>query len=90
MDSHAQKEIREYADALYSLCHHVVPITMDLFDEYVLNAKTFGQGELAFIEDVIDYYLNKHSTEDVDELLSTYLSNSELREFKEKLPMIFG
>lgn len=37
MDEHAQKEIREYANAMYALIEPICPITMEAFSDYRLN-----------------------------------------------------
>ena len=38
MDEHAQKEIREYANAIYDLVQPLVPITMEAFKDFRVNA----------------------------------------------------
>ncbi|MDX9911264.1 MAG: FAD-dependent thymidylate synthase [Phycisphaerales bacterium] len=38
LDSHAQKEIRDYARAMYALLESIVPITMEAFRDYELDA----------------------------------------------------
>ncbi len=38
MDSHAQKEIRDYAEAMYALLQPIVPITMEAWRDYELEA----------------------------------------------------
>ena len=42
MDSHAQQEIRDYAFAMYRLIEPIVPITMEAFRDYRLNAVTLS------------------------------------------------
>jgi thymidylate synthase (FAD) len=37
LDTHAQKEIREYAEAIYALVEPLVPITMDAFRDFRVN-----------------------------------------------------
>lgn len=37
MDSHAQKEIQEYANAIFKLIEPLVPITMEAFKDYRVN-----------------------------------------------------
>lgn len=39
MDSHAQYEIRVFADAMYEIVKEICPITIDAFDEHVRLAK---------------------------------------------------
>jgi len=46
MDSHAQWEMREYANALFELIKPIVPVSCKAFEEYVLNAVTFSQKEI--------------------------------------------
>jgi thymidylate synthase (FAD) len=38
MDEHAQKEIRDYANAIYDLVQPLVPITMEAFKDFRVNA----------------------------------------------------
>ncbi len=38
MDSHAQEEIRIYADAMYALLQPIVPLTMEAFRDYELQS----------------------------------------------------
>ena len=38
MDSHAQKEIQDYANAIYDLIEPLVPVTMEAFKDFRVNA----------------------------------------------------
>jgi hypothetical protein len=38
MDEHAQKEIRDYANAIFDLVEPLVPITMEAFRDFRVNA----------------------------------------------------
>ena len=38
MDAHAQKEIRDYADAMYALLEPIVPVTMEAWRDYELES----------------------------------------------------
>ena len=49
MDSHAQFEIREYANALYELIKPIVPFAAEAFEEYYLNSVTFNQKDLELL-----------------------------------------
>lgn len=42
LDSHAQIEIRVYAEAIYGLIKPIVPICCQAFEDYVLNSKKFS------------------------------------------------
>jgi len=37
LDTHAQQEIREYAEAIYALVEPLVPITMEAFKDFRVN-----------------------------------------------------
>jgi thymidylate synthase (FAD) len=53
MDSHAQFEIREYANAMYELIKPVVPIAAEAFEEYYLNSVTFNKKDLELLWHVL-------------------------------------
>lgn len=46
MDEHAQREIRDYAAAMYALIKPIVPITCEAFEDYRLSAVTLSRLEL--------------------------------------------
>lgn len=46
MDSHAQWEIRQYANIIASITKQLFPVTYKAFEDYKLNAMTFSAGEL--------------------------------------------
>ena len=54
IDSHAQKEIRVFAEAIADVVREWVPVTWSAFDDYVLGAVTFSKREIAVMrgEDV--------------------------------------
>ena len=47
--SHAQYEIRVYAEAIYELIKPIVPISCEAFEDYILNAVTFSAQEMEII-----------------------------------------
>jgi len=49
MDSHAQYEIRSYANAMYEIVKQIVPVACEAFEDYVLNAKKFSAMEMQLI-----------------------------------------
>lgn len=53
LDSHAQYEIRVYAEAIYKIIKPIVPMACSAFEDYVVNAVTFSKHEY----DVIRSYL---------------------------------
>jgi thymidylate synthase (FAD) len=79
MDSHAQYEIRVYADIIGALVKAWVPVVWEAFEDYRLGGAFFAKQEL----DVIRRLLQG---EDADTLLpQTGLSLRERREFRKKL-----
>jgi len=50
MDSHAQKEIRDYAEAIYALVEPLVPITMRAFKDFRVDAVYLSGPEIESIK----------------------------------------
>ena len=48
-DSHAQKEIRDYADVILDLVREWVPLTAEAFDDFVLEGEKLSRMELAVV-----------------------------------------
>jgi len=46
MDSHAQLEIRSYANCMYEIVKQVCPVACEAFEDYVLHAKRFSRMEM--------------------------------------------
>ena len=49
MDAHAQQEIRDYAIAIFDLVKHLVPITMEAFMDFRVNAMQLTGPEIEAI-----------------------------------------
>ena len=88
MDSHAQQEIQDYANAMYELVKPHFPIAVEAFEDYSLGSKSFSRMEM----DVLQYILK--SFPDIQVLLEKIdksedldfgLGKREWTEFKEKL-----
>ena len=75
-DSHAQREIRDYADAMYKLVKPNFPICCEAFEDYILNSKTFSAKEMKIIKENLNgsWVMSKYG-----------LSERESKEFLEKL-----
>lgn len=56
MDSHAQYEIRMYANAMYEIVKQIVPVACEAFEDYVLNACKFSAMEMEIIRQVFSDY----------------------------------
>lgn len=46
MDSHAQLEIRQFANCMFEIVKQVCPVACEAFEDYVLNAKKFSRMEM--------------------------------------------
>ena len=55
MDSHAQWETRQYAEAKYELLKQVFPIACEAFEEFTLNGAKFSNTEKDWIMEALDY-----------------------------------
>ena len=70
-DSHAQKEIQDFSNAMYSLVEPQFPICCEAFEDYVVNARSFSAEEMRIIKDQLDgswtmdkYNLSKREREE--------------------------
>ena len=91
-DSHAQREIKDYADAMYELVKPNFPLCCEAFEDYMMGAVTFSASEMEFIRDhvvgdLIDEWECYTDEEFNDEVLTKKykLSNREMNELKKKL-----
>jgi len=88
-DSHAQREIRDYADAMYELVKPNFPLCCEAFEDYVQGATTFSKQEMGVIKELLEYTDTKAalagmSVKDVG-VLESKLGKRESKEFLEKL-----
>jgi thymidylate synthase (FAD) len=84
LDSHAQYEIRVYAEAIYEIIKPIVPIACEAFEDYVLNAKTFSAQEMDMIKKFPEAL--ECMVEDAEALVVIGQWNTrEFQEFKKKL-----
>lgn len=49
-DVHAQKEIRDYANAIIELIRDIVPLTFEAFEDYVVGSMSFSKMELSIFK----------------------------------------
>lgn len=56
IDSHAQQEIREYANIMNHIVSRLFPLAHKAFEEHVLFAETFSAGELTLIRGFLDIF----------------------------------
>ena len=75
-DSHAQREIRDYADAMYELVKPNFPLCCEAFEDYTQGATTFSKQEMEVIKDnmsgswtMSDYNLSERESKEFIEKL---------------------
>jgi thymidylate synthase (FAD) len=77
LDKHAQKEIREYGEAMYKLIQPIVPIACEAFKDYRLDAMTLSGPEIEVISAPI-----------TDEPFQHRLGKGEVQEFNDKMKQL--
>lgn len=83
MESHAQKEIQDYANMIYKLVKPLAPYTFEAFEDFRVNAVQFSLSE----QKVLAKMLGKTKVEDTN---VDSLSKGEAREFRDKLRTIIN
>jgi len=82
MDSHAQYEIRVFADAIFDIIKDIVPNTINSWKNHLLNSVTFSEDELDEIKKCL-------KVEDLN-LPESKFSGGRKREFSKKLKKVTG
>lgn len=84
MDSHAQYEIRVYAEAIFDLIKPKFPLACKAFEDYILNSITFSSDEVECLKKILSVNYDQF-------LIDTIISNKRERsEFCDKLKKISG
>lgn len=88
MDSHAQWEIRQYANIMYDICKLWVPQVIESFDNCQLHAIKFTRNQLK----ILQLFLEKNITdEDLDyEKYKLYIGKGEYTEFINKFKSLIN
>ena len=88
-DSHAQREIRDYSDAMYELVKPNFPLCCEAFEDYVQGATTFSKQEMGVIRELLEYADTKAALAGISQCMADYegfhLGKRETKEFLEKL-----
>jgi len=88
-DSHAQREIRDYADAMYELVKPNYPLCCEAFEDYIQGATTFSKQEMGVIKELLEYADTKAALAGMGVkgagVLESKLGKRESKEFLEKL-----
>lgn len=88
MHSHAQKEIQMYAQSIYTLLKDRFPITVEAFEDYVLNAVQFSKMESCLLKMIIQNSKTTIFTE--VEAQQMGLGKREYQEFAAKISNILN
>jgi thymidylate synthase (FAD) len=80
LDSHAQWEIRQYAEAIAHFVKEKCPLAWAAFETYKLNSLTFSGKEVQYMKDT--------ASADVPDEAPENFSKGEWKEFKEKLKRV--
>lgn len=81
-DSHAQYEIRVFADAMARLIQPYVPVAFKAFEDYIVNSANFSGPELGLIKELFN---DKSEEEITNTLMDKGLSKREIGEFLKKI-----
>ena len=54
LDSHAQREIRDFAQAMYDFAKPYFPLSMEAFEDYVLYARTISRMDILAVMDMLN------------------------------------
>lgn len=93
MHSHAQKEIRSFANCMYEIVKQICPVACEAFEDYVLHAKKFSRMEMQLLQDIVGQLVaykqltvgdNNISVNNMLEKPSS-MTDREWKEFLEKL-----
>jgi len=55
MDSHAQLEIRSFANSMFEIVKQLCPVACEAFEDYVLHAKKFSRMEMKVLQELMGY-----------------------------------
>jgi thymidylate synthase (FAD) len=66
MDSHAQLEIRLYANAMFEIIKQICPIACEAFEDYILHAKKFSRMEMELLTKIVRDYQDTYEGTQMD------------------------
>jgi thymidylate synthase (FAD) len=86
MDSHAQLEIRSYANAMFDIIKPLFPVACEAFEDYVLHAKKFSRMEMITIREMFKYMNDQLNNGEVAAIPKpASMTDREWKEFLAKL-----
>jgi len=85
-DKHSQREIQDYANAMYHLVFPHFPLCCEAFEHYVRNAVTFSEQEMDVIKELLQYADTKAGLAGcMANYEGWHLGKRETKEFLEKI-----
>ena len=84
-DGHAQREIRDFADAMFKLVKPYVPFTIEAWEDYKFYGYRMSRMELAALHEILDFFDNPPIKE--EELINQFSMNE--REAKSFIAKFF-
>jgi len=85
-DKHSQREIQDYANAMYHLVYPHFPLCCEAFEHYVRNAVTFSEQEMDVIKSLLEYADTKAALAGcMADYEGWHLGKRETEEFLEKI-----
>jgi thymidylate synthase (FAD) len=81
MGSHAQLEIRSYANAMFEIVKQLCPVACAAFEDYVLHAKKFSRMEMEFLRKIVSF----PDRPQIVEMKPASMTDREWKAFLEKL-----
>jgi thymidylate synthase (FAD) len=87
MDSHAQLEIRLYANAMFEIVKQICPVACEAFEDYVLHAKKFSRVEMEILKELLCIFESGKVSvyNDTDITKPSSMTDREWKEFLAKL-----
>lgn len=85
MDSHAQFEIRVYAETIAEIIKQIFPMSYEAFEDYILNSVTFSTAELSILKN----YFSKINFEEIS-IDEADFPKLEMHELKNKINFILS
>jgi len=82
MDSHAQYEIRMFANCMAEIVKALCPVAYGAFEDYVLNAKKFSAMEMEELRSIVEHFIDQGH--EIDDKPST-MTDREWKDFLGKL-----
>lgn len=88
IDSHAQEEIRVYAQAMLELIRPIVPMAIEAYEEHVLGAVKFSRTEMDILKAMLEVFENQGLSTALDYAFTEKavdFSDRKINAFKKKL-----